>query len=202
MSVVGVLPDGFQGPGGLYEPDVWIPIDRMQTLNLATRLSERSQPWLTLVGRVTPGVTAAQAGAELQSVAAGLAADRQATGAATEQRTLVYTPMIDGNPEVRTLAPFAWIGLAIVGLVLLIACFNVAALLLARATERQREIGVRTALGASRSRIVRQFAVEGLMLASSAARRRRVAGWSANLLSAFSLPSPIPQRLHMASIAA
>ena len=199
VSVVGVLPDGFQGPGGLYEPDVWIPIDRMQTLNMATRLSERSQPWLTVVGRVTPGVSAAQAGAELQSVAAGLAADRQASGAATEkQRTLVFTPMIDGNPEVRTLAPFAWIGLAIVGLVLLIACFNVAALLLARATDRQREIGVRTALGASRSRIVRQFAVEGLMLALvSGAAAVVVAGWSADLLSAFSLPSPIPQRLHI-----
>ena len=104
----------------------------------------------------------------------------------------------EGNPELRTIAPVAWIGLAIVGLVLLIACFNVAALLLARAADRQREIGVRTALGASRARIVRQFAVEGLMLALvSGAAAVVVAGWSADLLSAFSLPSPIPQRLHI-----
>jgi macrolide transport system ATP-binding/permease protein len=199
VSVVGVLPDGFQGPGGLYEPDVWIPIDRRQTLNMAARLSERSQPWLTLVGRVLPGVSAAQAGAELQNVAAGLAAEHPvADPAAEKQRTLIFTPMADGNPEVRTLAPFAWIGLAIVGLVLLIACFNVAALLLARASDRQRETSVRTALGASRSRIVRQFAVEGLMLALvSGAAAVVVAGWSADLLSAFSLPSPIPQRLHI-----
>jgi predicted permease len=199
VSVVGVLPDGFQGPGGLYEPDVWIPIDRRQTLNMAARLSERSQPWLTVVGRVLPGVSAAQAGAELQSVAAGLAAGHPvADPVAEKQRTIIFTPMADGNPEVRTLAPFAWIGLAVVGLVLLIACFNVAALLLARASDRQREISVRTALGASRSRIVRQFAVEGLMLALvSGAAAVVVAGWSADLLSAFSLPSPIPQRLHI-----
>ncbi len=198
VSIVGVLPDGFQGPGGLYEPDVWIPIDRMQTLNMltmASRLSERSQPWLTVVGRMAPGVSAAQAGAELQSVAAALAVDRAVT---EKTRTLVFAPMVDGNPEVRTLAPFAWIGLAIVGLVLLIACFNVAALLLARAADRQREISVRSALGASRSRIIRQFAVEGLLLALvSGAAAVVVAGWSADLLSAFSLPSPIPQRLHI-----
>ena len=106
--------------------------------------------------------------------------------------------MVEGNPEVRSLAPVGWIALAIVGVVLLIACFNVAALLLARAADRQREIGVRTALGASRGRILRQFAMEGLMLALvSGVAAIVVAGWSADLLSAFSLPSPIPQRLHI-----
>ena len=195
VSVVGVLPDDFQGPGGLFEPDVWIPIDRMPTLNMPARLSDRSQSWLTVVGRLAPGTSAAQAGAELQSVATGLAAEHPDT---EKQRTLTFAPMVDGNPEVRALAPVAWIGLAIVGMVLLIACFNVAALLLARAADRQREMSVRTALGASRSRILRQFAVEGLMLAIvSGAAAVLVAGWSANLLSAFSLPSPIPQRLHI-----
>jgi predicted permease len=195
VSVVGVLPDGFQGPGGLYEPDVWIPIDRMQVLNMPARLFERSESWLMVFGRLAPGASAAQAGADLQSVATGLAAEH---GETQKQRSIVFAPMAEGNPEVRGIAPFAWIALAIVGLVLLIACFNVAALLLARAAERQREISVRTALGASRSRIIRQFAVEGLMLALvSGAAAIVVAGWSANLLSAFSLPSPIPQRLHI-----
>jgi macrolide transport system ATP-binding/permease protein len=195
VSIVGVLPDGFQGPGGLYEPEIWIPIDHMATLSMPARLSARSEPWLTVVGRLAPGVSAAQAGAELQSVSTGLTAEYPDTN---KQRTMVFAPMIEGNPEVRGLAPVMWIALAIVGLVLLIACFNVAALLLARAADRQREISVRAALGASRSRIVRQFAVEGLMLAIvSGAAAMVIAGWSADLLSAFSLPSPIPQRLHI-----
>jgi len=189
VSVVGVLPDGFQGPGGLYEPDLWVPLDRLQVLNMPARLLERVEPWLTVIGRLAPGVAAAQAGGELQGIATGLAA---AHPTSNTQRSLVFAPMIDGNPEVRGLAPYAWIALAVVGVVLLIACFNVAALLLARAADRQREIGVRTALGASRARIRRQFAAEGLLLAVIV-----VAGWSADLLSAFSLPSPIPQRLHI-----
>ena len=195
VSIVGVLPDGFQGPGGLYEPDLWIPLDRLQVLNMPARLLERGEPWLTVVGRLAPGVTAAQAGGDLQGVSTGLAAAHPDT---TRQRSLVFAPMVDGNPEVRSLAPYGWMALGVVGVVLLIACFNVAALLLARASDRQREIGVRTALGASRSRIIRQFAVEGLLLAvASGAAAIVVAGWSADLLSAFSLPSPIPQRLHI-----
>ena len=195
MSIVGVVRDGFQGPGGLYEPDVWVPLDRMQVLNVPARRLDRREAWLTVVGRMSPGVSAAQAAVDLQSVAAALAADHPATN---KQRSLAFRPMVEGNPEVRSLAPVGWIALAIVGVVLLIACFNVAALLLARAADRQREIGVRTALGASRGRILRQFAMEGLMLALvSGVAAIVVAGWSADLLSAFSLPSPIPQRLHI-----
>ncbi len=193
-SIVGVVRDGFQGPGGFYEPDVWLPLDRMQVLSLPKRLFERSQPWLTVVGRLAAGVSSAQAGAELQSIASQSVAVQ---AGADSQRTLSFAPMSEGAPELRPIARLAWLGLAIVLLVLLIACFNVAALLLARAADRQRDISVRTALGATRSRIIRQFALEGAMLALvSGAAAIVVAAWSADLLSAFSLPSPIPQRLH------
>jgi len=193
-SIVGVVRDGFQGPGGFYEPDVWLPLDRMQVLSLPKRLFERSQPWLTVVGRLAAGVSSAQARAELQSIASQSVAGQ---AGADSQRTLSFAPMSEGAPELRPIARLAWLGLAIVLLVLLIACFNVAALLLARAADRQRDISVRAALGATRSRIIRQFALEGAMLALvSGAAAIVVAAWSADLLSAFSLPSPIPQRLH------
>jgi predicted permease len=194
-SVVGVLPDSFQGPGGLFDPDVWVPVARLDLLGMRDRLESRDQPWLGMVGRLRTGATPAQGGADLQRVAATLLT-RDAAGA--KPRTLRFWPMPEGHPEVRGIGAIAYRALAIVGLVLLLACFNVAGLLLARAADRQRETSVRAALGASRMRIVRQFALEGLLLAAAGGAAAIVAAtWSADLLAVFSLPSPIPQRLHM-----
>ena len=140
------------------------------------------------------GVTVAQAQADLRGIMEQLARAHPSTNTG---RSVSFLPVMNGVPELRRIAQVAWIGLAVVGIVLLIACFNVAGLLLARATERQREIGVRTALGATRGRILRQLLVEGVLLASiGGAAALVLAAWSADLLAAFSLPSPIPQRLH------
>jgi predicted permease len=196
VAIVGVLPDGFQGPGGLFEPDVWVLLDRLDVLGMGERLTGTDQPWLGLAGRVRPGVSSAQANADLQRVATTLFAGDPA--AAARPRSLRFWPMPEGHPEVRGIAPTAFKALGIVGLVLLLACFNVTGLLLARAVDRQRETSVRAALGASRTRIVRQFALEGLLLAGvSGVAAIAAAAWSADLLAVFSLPSPIPQRLHL-----
>ena len=196
-AIVGVLPDTFQGPGGLFEPDVWVPLERIDLLGMSERLTSRDQPWLGMVGRLRSGVTIGQAAADLQRVTPIL----MGSGLTTENpkpRSLKYWPMREGHPEVRGITPLAFRAFGVVGLVLLLACFNVAGLLIARASDRQRETSVRAALGASRARIVRQFALEGLLLAMvSGVAAILVAGWSADLLAVFSLPSPIPQRLHM-----
>jgi predicted permease len=195
FSIAGVLRDGFQGPGGLFEPAIWLPLERIEVLGLTPSLRSRSAGWLSVTGRMRDGVTAAQAEADLRSIARRLAQEFPATN---KERTIEFLPVVEGNPQVRLIASYAWIGLAVVGLVLLIACFNVAGLLLARAAERRREIGVRSALGASRVRILQQLVVEGLVLAVlSGAAAVLLAHWSGDLLSAFSLPAPIPQRLHM-----
>jgi predicted permease len=195
FSIVGVLPEGFQGPGGLFEPSIWLPLDRMDVLGLSPSLRSRGAGWLGVTGRLRDGVTFAQAEADLQSIGRRLAQDFPATN---KERAIEFHPVVEGNPQVRMIAGYAWIGLAVVGIVLLIACFNVAGLLLARAAERQREIGVRAALGATRARILQQLVVEGMVLATfSGAAAVVLANWSGDLLSAFSLPSPIPQRLHM-----
>jgi predicted permease len=194
-AVVGVLPDDFQGPGGLFEPDVWVPLDKIDALGMSDRLNARSLAWLGMSGRVRPGIRGEQASADLQAVAATVL---NPSGATLHSRSLTFWPVLGPHPELKGIAPIAYIALGIVGLVLLLACFNVAGLLLARASDRQREISLRAALGAARMRIIRQFALEGLLLAAvSGAAAMLVAGWSADLLSTFSLPSPIPQRLHI-----
>ena len=194
-AIVGVMPDDFQGPGGLFEPDVWIPLERADVLGFADATASRERAWLALVGRIGPAFTAAAARADL---IAALSAVPLPPAAERQNRTLRFWPMLEGHPEARGIAPYAYVALAIVGLVLLLACFNVAGLLLARAADRQREISVRAALGASRGRIMRQFVIEGLCLSVVSGAAAIVVGhWSADLLAAFSLPSPIPQRLHL-----
>lgn len=196
VSIVGVLPDSFQGPGGVYAPDAWLALDQAPALRVPQRLIQGDDRWLTAIGRLAPGAGEVQARAELAAIAAALPGTRDAAPA---DRRLQFHPMRDGHPEVRALARYVWIAMAVVGTVLLIACFNVAALLLARAAERRREIGIRTALGAGRARIVRQLVVEGLVLAAiSGAAALLLARWSGPLLAFFSLPAPIPQRLHPA----
>jgi predicted permease len=195
VAVVGVLPDNFQGPGGLYSPDVWLPLERADVLGLRKRMSDSSDEWLSLVGRLAPGSTGAQGAADLQAIVRRLA---EGSNVAARERSCTFAPVLEGHPELRGISRIAWIVLGIVGLVLLIACFNVASLLLARAADRQQEMSLRAALGANGRRILRQLITEGLVLATfSGAAALLLASWSANLLSVFSLPSPIPQRLHI-----
>jgi predicted permease len=192
FPVIGVLPDDFQGPGGLFAPDMWLPLARMDVLNLPA--DRAGEPWLMLFARLKDGASKAQAEAELAAVARELST----SGDAGHSRTATFHPMADGHPDLRGISTIAWIAFAVVGVVLVIACVNVTALLMARATERQKEIGIRCAVGASRGRILRQLATEGLLLALlGGIAAILVAAWSERLLSTFSLPSPIPQRLHL-----
>jgi predicted permease len=199
VAVVGVMADSFQGPTGMYEPEIWLPLERLDTLGAAAFYRAPDHPWLGAIARLAPGVSAGEANARLEALATRLSAAAPHTSDGRQRQIAAhFYPMRNGHPEVQGLEPYARVVMAIVGVVLLIACLNVAALLLARSSERRREIGVRTALGASRWRVVRLLLIEGLMLSTLSGVAALIAArWSGRLLSVFALPAPEPQRLHM-----
>jgi predicted permease len=200
VSIVGVMPDDFQGPTGLYAPDIWLPLERLDALGAAAAIRDRDNEVLAVFARLAPGANVTRAQTELAADAQrwNAAAPRTDPIAAARPATVRFYPMQDGHPEVQQIAPYAWVTMAIVALVLMLACFNVGALLLTRAAERRREIGVRVALGAGRGRLVRGLLIEGLLLAIvSGAAALVLAAWSERLLAVFALPAPVPQRLHM-----
>jgi predicted permease len=191
--VVGVVRDDFEDPGGVFAPDLFIPLTARDALGVPRTFSSPSHRWLTIIARPKAGIAADA----IQRDVLPLAQDEvAASGGSADDVRVTFSRIADGHPTLASVRRIAAIGLAAVGSVLLIACFNVAGLMLARSVERQREIAIRSAIGASRARLITQLIAENGVLALLAAAAALVfARWSAALLSVFSLPAPIPERL-------
>ncbi|MGB2670122.1 MAG: ABC transporter permease [Candidatus Acidiferrum sp.] len=199
FTIIGVAPENYRGAYYFIEPDFYIPLTTMGLLDptQASALDNRSASFLRTLGRLQPGVTAAQATAAAEPLSHRLA---QEFPDSHKGLSLLVIPELKARPEPGLVAGFmstaALIFMLLVGLVLLIACANVANLILARANGRRKEFATRTALGASRGRMIRQLLTETVLLSTFGGILGLViARWADLGLMSIHIPSAIPIRL-------
>jgi putative ABC transport system permease protein len=193
FTIVGIAPKGFVGTMQILSPEVWLPMsvyDRVANdFNSGDQvtIADRKGTKLRIMGRLKPGMTAVSAKPTLEGLAANL---ETAYPVEQKDQTFITAPVarnsVSNNPTaeggLKAIAPLL-LGMAVV--VLLVACLNLANMLLARGTARRKEIAIRLALGGSRWRIIRQLLTEGLALAMIGGVGGLILGlWSSDLLVA------------------
>ena len=199
FTVIGVAPENFTGTQAYINPDVYIPMHSYQQAvpgGSADYLTSRRSRNLVLLGRLAPAASVNQAQAELRTIARGLASQYPDSN---KDRTVTVLDYLSARFAYSTAdATLSLTLLGITGLVLLIACANVANLLLARGTGRAKEIAIRMAIGASRGALVRQLLTESLLLALAGGIAGIGVGYLGVLfLQAIPVPSDFPISLGM-----
>jgi predicted permease len=199
FTVIGIMPEGFRGawPLGI-APEIWTPLTmRSQLKPGADLFGDRGAHWLNVIGRLKPGVSQAQAQAEVSLVTRRLAESYPKENRGLENAKVYPIDKLNEVP-MRVIPVFIGLVTVIAGLVLLLACANVANLLLSRAVQRQQEVAIRLALGACRRRLIRQLLTESLLLALAGGAAGCLLAFSVtSLLRLFPPPTPAPMEFNV-----
>lgn len=178
LPIIGVTPPSFFGVEVGYQYDVAVPLcaDRVFAEDGKSRIPERTSWWLSFMGRLKPGWTAAQATAQLRAISPSIMRETLPASYKPDLAKRYLSNKLEASDADNGVSGLRqqydrplWLMMATAGLVLLIACANLANLLLARPTVREPEIAVRLAIGASRWRLIRQLMAESLLLAVTGA---------------------------------
>ena len=194
--IIGVAPPGFIGCGTGVRNDLWIPLVMDPIVWYSQRLNERGSFWLNVLGRLKPGVSRQQATKELDLLMQRIVERYPDQHRGPNQISLdpLWRSPFGANVYLYSTLPLL---LAFAGVLLLVACANVANLLLVRSVTRRREIAIRMSMGAGRWRIVRQLLVESLALALAACvLGMLITSWTAGTFAAFFPPSTLPLTLN------
>ncbi|HSE19724.1 MAG TPA: ABC transporter permease [Pyrinomonadaceae bacterium] len=195
FKVIGIAPEGFKGTEFVYSPEIWLPASMMEWAEPgATWLDNRGTKNFFAIGRLKTGVNASQAEASLKLLSQQLAKEYPDTN---EGQTIKIDAPGFILPDLRgAVVSFTWVMMAAVGLVLLVTCTNLAGLMLARATDRRKEIAIRLAMGANRLRLIRQLLTESILLSTAGgAVGVLLAVWILKMLLALKPPIDFPLAL-------
>ena len=191
-TVLGVTPRGFHGTEIFYRPEIWVPIAMQAQIEVGNPWLENRHTMNTWVaGRLAPGVTAARAEANLNAIAASLAREHPVETQGLSMR--LTRPGLVGDAMRAPVRAFTLGVLLLAILVLVAGCTNIASLLVAQGTDRQREMALRASIGAARGRLVRQVLTETLVLSlAGGALGAGVAALLSRALSAWRPPIDLP----------
>lgn len=195
-TIIGVTPKRFQGTSFALDFDGYVPLNMMPATDAATFWSDRTARALMVMGRLKPGVSLRQAQSSMNVVAERLAEQYPATDKGVSVR-VIPERLARPQPFANNIVPFiAGVFLALAALVLLLACMNVANILLVRATMRQREMAIRAAMGAGRGRLIRQMLTESIVLAVFGGVGGLALGvWASGAVASLLPPSRFPIQL-------
>ncbi len=195
-TILGVAPRGFHGTVVFYRPEIWVPMSMQAQIELgSTWLERRETQNVMVVARLRPDATLAQTNAAMGAAVAQLSDEHRRNG---PLQLRLSRPGLFGDTLGAPARAFAWGLFGLGALLMLAGCSNLAGLLLARGNDRAREIAMRSALGAGKSRIARQLLTESVLLAGCGGAGGAALAWAGTrLISAWRLPTELPVQLNL-----